>query len=171
MDSNKCCTYQIATGRITAIISWLGHRFKDTRLHRQERSPNRAQTRLSVQRGFSQIGSSSASQPRRPSLLSWLSSIGGGTLGSADLFIVRYPTVELWKDEVWRKKEKKKENPRIDGSPVWGREVSRCRGRDRASAARNLSKSGSRSTVGSPDCKSWWTSIRLLFEIHLVAVN
>ena len=34
-------------------------------------------------------------QPKRPSLLSWLSSIGGGTLGRADLLMVRYPTVEL----------------------------------------------------------------------------
>ena len=43
MDSNKCCTYQFATGRITAIISWLGHRFKDTRRHRQSRrSPDKA---------------------------------------------------------------------------------------------------------------------------------
>ena len=104
MDSNKCWTYQFATGRITAIISWLGHRFKDTRRHRQERVQTEPRQDSRSKRFFSQIGSSFASQPRRPSLLSWLSSIGGGTLGSADLFIVRYPTVELWKEEMWRKK-------------------------------------------------------------------
>ena len=94
MDSNKCWTYQFATGRITAIISWLGHRFKDTRRHRQSRqSPDKAL-------GFSsQVNPGFDSQPKRPSLLSWLSSIGGGTLGRADLLMVRYPTVELWKGD------------------------------------------------------------------------
>ena len=57
------------------------------------------QTRLSVERffftGCSQVNPGFDSQPKRPSLLSWLSSIGGGTLGRADLLIVRYPTVEL----------------------------------------------------------------------------
>ena len=53
MDSNKCCTYQFATGRITAIISWLGHRFKDTRRHRQSRrSPNKALRKFTDQSKF-----------------------------------------------------------------------------------------------------------------------
>ena len=51
-------------------------------------------------KGFSsQVNPGFDSQPKRPSLLSWLSSIGGGTLGRADLLMVRYPTVELWKGD------------------------------------------------------------------------
>ena len=51
-------------------------------------------------KGFSwKVNPGFDSQPKRPSLLSWLSSIGGGTLGRADLLMVRYPTVELWKGD------------------------------------------------------------------------
>ena len=149
MDSNKCCTYQIATGRITAIISWLGHRFKDTRRHRQERVQTGAQTRLSVQKGF------------------FFTDRFKFCLSAKETFTVVLVIFDrrgnTWKcrfvhcqvsnsGALKRGNVKDTYHPRIDGLPVWGREVSRCRGRDRASAARNLSISGFRSKVGSPDC-------------------
>ena len=148
MDSNKCCTYQIATGRITAIISWLGHRFKDTRRHRQERSPNWGQTRLSVQEGFfTDRFKFCLSAKETFTVVLVIFDRRGNTWKCRFVHCQVSNSGALKRGNV-----KDTYHPRIDGLPVWGREVSRCRGRDRASAAHNLSKSGSRSIVGSPYC-------------------